>query len=821
MVDHPELPPVVLTRHHRCVDPLPARRGPAIRRTPAGAHGPAQAAFTILTGILAVILFCGSNVRGAELPDPAKLPPAATRQVDFTRDVTPILEANCLRCHGEEKTKSGFSLASRERALKGGDEGVDIVPGDSAASPLIYYVARLVEDMEMPPGNREPLTDEEVGILRAWIDQGARWAEQPAFTNQGSATPAIFWSGVDGDVRAFREFEAMHESWRGGLEEFSFLGRFESGSKVEIEGHALAPDDYRLNLTLSKPELGFIRAGAEEWRRYYDDIGGYNPLAIPSSYRLDEDLGLDIGRVWLDLGLTLPHAPTLVLGYEYQFRNGDKSTLQWGLADGRAIYPASKEIDESVQLLKFDFQYDFRDWRIEDNARVEWYRNQTIRNNTLRETPAPTTRMNIDEHGEHVRGANTFRVEKQVTDWWRFTAASFYSRLNGDSSYSQTTVVAGGPPAAGTTSQRIDLNTESYVFSVAGLLQPLRTLSTSVGVQYDHSEQTGFGPINLNVGLPANPFLLPVTVNSSLSRRRWSELVNARFTGIPFTVVFAEARLDQEDGSQFEEELGNLPAPLLLRDTDFSGNRGNWKVGLQISQWSFASLNLQYLGLFNNDDYNHLPVADPVSSQGYSAFIRERNINGDGFRATLALRPCRSLNARLKFEQNETQYFVNTDPVTFTGSPGGEINSGNTRGYQYEANVTFKPWRRLGLGASAGYLESETSTEANDIPSVSNYAGHSWWARGTAAFALSNRDDLFVSYEYWRSDFAQAQYVAGLPLGSDFSRHTLQLALTRRWSTKLKSAFRYGFYDYNDPASGGARNYTAHAVFATLSYQFR
>ena len=99
-------------------------------------------------------------------------------QIDFSRDIKPILTNTCYRCHSGEKPKSHFLLTSRETALKGGSEGVDILPGQSAKSPLIHYVARLVPDMEMPPeGKGTPLTPEQVGLLRAWIDQGVAWEQ--------------------------------------------------------------------------------------------------------------------------------------------------------------------------------------------------------------------------------------------------------------------------------------------------------------------------------------------------------------------------------------------------------------------------------------------------------------------------------------------------------------------------------------------------------------------------------------------------------------------------------------------------------------------
>jgi mono/diheme cytochrome c family protein len=113
--------------------------------------------------------------------DVPKLPPPAARPVDFAADVRPIFAAHCHACHGPEKQKSGFRLDTKEAALKGGDTGKAILPGKSADSPLIRYVAGLDADTVMPPkGDR--LTAEQVGILRAWIDQGARWADAAAVT---------------------------------------------------------------------------------------------------------------------------------------------------------------------------------------------------------------------------------------------------------------------------------------------------------------------------------------------------------------------------------------------------------------------------------------------------------------------------------------------------------------------------------------------------------------------------------------------------------------------------------------------------------------
>src|SRR6185436_17957001 len=74
--------------------------------------------------------------------DKKRLPPAVNRPVDFVKDIKPIFEANCVKCHGPEKQKGGLRLDIKAIALKGGDDYAPvIVPGKSADSPLIHFVA--------------------------------------------------------------------------------------------------------------------------------------------------------------------------------------------------------------------------------------------------------------------------------------------------------------------------------------------------------------------------------------------------------------------------------------------------------------------------------------------------------------------------------------------------------------------------------------------------------------------------------------------------------------------------------------------------------
>jgi len=127
--------------------------------------------------ILSVVLIA---VTFAAEPDISKLPPpAAKKDLTYAKDIKPILEKACLNCHGPEKPKSKYRVDSREAIIKGGDsEEAAIIPGKSEKSPLILYVADLVVDMEMPPTDKREKypawTKEQIALVRAWIDQGAK-----------------------------------------------------------------------------------------------------------------------------------------------------------------------------------------------------------------------------------------------------------------------------------------------------------------------------------------------------------------------------------------------------------------------------------------------------------------------------------------------------------------------------------------------------------------------------------------------------------------------------------------------------------------------
>lgn len=188
-----------------------------------------QAAFRLLGTALAV----GSFARAATLDD---FPPVK-KKVAFDRDIAPIL-ARCADCHGAKKQESGLRLDSLGDILKGGDHGPAVMPGKGAESVLVQVVAGVHADIARMPKKGEPLSPTDVGMLRAWVDQGAPWPGSP---KRAEAAGADHW--------AFRPVVRPKppQNRPVGLKDGNTLDRF-VGARLAAEGLKASPAADRATL---------------------------------------------------------------------------------------------------------------------------------------------------------------------------------------------------------------------------------------------------------------------------------------------------------------------------------------------------------------------------------------------------------------------------------------------------------------------------------------------------------------------------------------------------------------------------------------------
>ena len=142
---------------------------------------------------------------------------------DFAREIFPMLEQRCFECHGEKKAKAGLRLDAKELALVGGDSGAVIVPGKSAASPLIDRVTSDDKDERMPPKG-DALTATQVAKLRAWIDAGTPWPES-----------------VGAKIAGWRDWWAFKPLAKITIQNSEFRNPIDVFIQAKLAGHGLAP----------------------------------------------------------------------------------------------------------------------------------------------------------------------------------------------------------------------------------------------------------------------------------------------------------------------------------------------------------------------------------------------------------------------------------------------------------------------------------------------------------------------------------------------------------------------------------------------------
>jgi len=214
----------------------------------------------------------------------------AAQQVDFEKEVWPILQSQCVSCHGKETQEGQLRLDARVIAFQGGITGVGIVPKRPSESTL-YLRLVSTDDGDRMPADAEALPDAQIDVIRRWIEQGAHWPE-----------------GIGSDARHVRRHWAYVAPIRPELPEIN--DRQWPGNPIDyfvlagMEKAGLQP-----STTVEKRRL---------IRRLYLDLLGYPPTVAqvdsfvqnssPEAYeRLVDSLlaspqyGIRWARPWLDL----------------------------------------------------------------------------------------------------------------------------------------------------------------------------------------------------------------------------------------------------------------------------------------------------------------------------------------------------------------------------------------------------------------------------------------------------------------------------------------------------------------------------------------
>ena len=762
----------------------------------------------------------------------AGVSPAQCADADLAIQVRAIFDDACIRCHGAKKPKSGFRLDNRSSALRGGDIGVSIIPGRVNESALIRYIRHAEEDLEMPPvGKGDKLSEAEIDVVSRWINAGAAWPERQT-TIHFSASPAIRIVSVAGNERRFREHTGMREGVTGGVSEFSLTSQLDANTRLEVDGHAIAElGDYAIDLDLTRHGVGFIHAGASEWTRFYDNVGGVQPgAALPAPLRAD--LKHKLGRAWMEFGIEPPDGPNVSLDYEYLYQDGAKSMLTWGNSGGIGLAPSFKEINEDIHRLKLDFEHEWKDTKFTDEFRLEFqaFNNEHFMQGDVLNGTASTTsaRNRTDQY----IGANTFRVEREIRDGWYATAAYHHSQLRADNSL-RVESTTGGALATGPQWQANSILTKSqtHAFSISSLLGPWNHLSLAPTFQAEWNRRRSAGGADIGYVFFGPFTAVPIALTSSRDERITSEALTLRYTGIQSVVVSAEARLRQEEQGIFEQQTGGdtgfdplvTKNPSFLQRTDGDGSTQNYHVGLRYSPqpgWAFSTRfrhRFQETGYLNEQLAITVPAAVGIPVSAFPGFIRWWKQETDEAQARITARIRRGWRANLTYQVMTGNYTIATDSAPADPAGGGQIDASSSDAHTISLGSTITPNHRWHLAANASFTDSRTTSAANNVAAVTAWRGQSISTYAHAGFVLNERTDLACTYSFSQADFAQPTAAGRVVAGTDYTLHGLRTGIGRRLGKDMKLRWEYGFNKYHEPTAQGQNDYTAHGIFAALT----
>jgi hypothetical protein len=169
---------------------------------------------------------------------------------------------------------------------------------------------------------------------------------------------------INGDDAQFKQEHRMSGDIFGGIQDMHYEQSVGKKGLFSIDGHAIFDNnDYDVKLELSQTDLGYIRAGYNEFRSWYDGNGGFFPVNGQFFNPPIPEMHIDRGEAWIELGLRAPHWPEITLRYSHEFRDGQKDSTIWGdttltgLTSGqtaRKVAPAYRDIDETRDIVALD-----------------------------------------------------------------------------------------------------------------------------------------------------------------------------------------------------------------------------------------------------------------------------------------------------------------------------------------------------------------------------------------------------------------------------------------------------------------------------------
>lgn len=644
----------------------------------------------------------------------------------------------------------------------------------------------------------------------------------------------------------------------GGIDSLQFSKALNSSTTLTLDGHALPGlEDYEGNLTLTKADVGYVKAGYKQFRTWYDGSGGFlaGQTYIPSA---DDDMTIDRGELSFEAGLRMEKMPEITFSYKHAFRNGQKDSLAWGDSKNSSAYkiaPAMWDIDEKSDTFELDVEHTLGNTDLGMGLMYEHasYSNSRVNQrgfSTAVTTPATTSAdayriaTQTDDWSMNLFAGNLHSVTRFNDQLW-LTAGFAYNTVDTDTKggsrsfeydYSVYKGTRGGDQFYN------NMNGGGQVEQIIGNLNlmyaPMPDLTITPSLRYEHEDLNSWSRIHsYNVVTPAsigNP-----AYSADSSKDSTIGALDIRYTGLTDWVFYARGQWGREDETVTRNNMDPLNADWLHSDIQIDEQ----EYSLGANWYPMSGLSFAVQGLYAQRDQsldhtasNVVPGvgADPVSQQTMRPIMADHDTTIDDFNMRVTWRPASNVSLVTRYDYCQTEY--SNQGITWSASSGtsltnpalytiAEIESGEVTSHIISESVTWNPMARLYVQGSASYVWSETETgEKYTGNSDNDYFSGSL----TVGYAIDDVTDLTATYTYYgASNYVPSQNYYGantMGYGLNSQEHSLSLTLTRALTPSMIWNLRYGFItSQTDPQpdqTGGFNDFTAQMISTGLQIRF-
>ena len=637
---------------------------------------------------------------------------------------------------------------------------------------------------------------------------------------------------VNGDKGQFkREHDTVNGAF-GGVEDFHgqiFVGK---DGTFTVDGHGIFGNhDYALKLDLTDEKLGYIRAGYNEYRTWYDGTGGFYPVNGLSFVPYDNELYIDRRSAWVEAGLTLPDLPTFVVRYEYDSREGQMDSTSWGqttLIPGGAqtkIVPSFQGIDETRNIIFGEVKDKIDNTSASLGLRYEIDRTDDttyLSQNPTQATSAFITEQNVEKNDFlTVHGSTETVFDKWITYSTGFSVTTMDTDLSGSRIYGpayntplSTTFVNNG---SGFVNLNGGGNTKEYVGNMNLMLTPIKDLVfvPAVRVEYEGN--------NLSDGFnnTSGHGVTFASVAESANTDNWyfdvTESLEARYTGFRDWSLYASIESSEDWGN--ESWNSNPVLNQVNLDQDWSDLEQKYTFGANWYPLPQLNFGTQYYHEIHDYDYTNNLNSSLVQYPGY---LRKQNFTTDDFniRATWQALSTVSLITRY-----DLQYAtVDTWGIPNGGTQAGGVESATLINHIISESANWTPLACLYLQVGGSYvlntLETPVAGSAGINNLVLNGSNDYWTLDASAGYEFNEKTHLQLQYSYYNADNYVNNAPSSLPYGAGAQENSVTATLTRQLSKEVQVSVKYGFFRNRDQTSGGQNNYDAQLVYVSTQLKF-